>query len=108
MEFACSLPFNESFRAHETLKAHAAGDLDPLAVDPAIFFGKQRGDHLAAVIRLTDAAKRCHLRNALVDFGIIADHPAAEVGRDGAGGDSIEVRRGITWTGGVHLDGRVP
>ena len=63
------------FAPHEALKAHAAGDLDPLAVDPAIFLGKQRGDHLAAVIRLTDAAKRCHLRNALVDFGIIADHP---------------------------------
>jgi len=59
-------------------------------VDPAIFLGKQRGDHRTDVIRLPDAAERRHVRNALIDFGIIPDHASAKICRDCAGGDGID------------------
>src|SRR5580658_10037874 len=53
---------------------HAAGDLDALPVDPAVFLGEQRGDHRSDVVRETRAAEGCHVGDALVDLGIVADH----------------------------------
>jgi len=77
---ACELP----------LQGHAARDLDPLAVDPAIVVGKQGRDHRADFLGPSGAAEGCHFRHALVDFRVVADHAAAEVGRDGAGRNGVD------------------
>ncbi len=76
--------------SNQASKGHAARDLDALGVDPAIVVGKQRGDHRADVVGLADAAERRHVRDVLVHLRIVADHAAAEIGRDGARCDDVD------------------
>jgi hypothetical protein len=55
-------------------------------VDPTIVLGKQRRDHGADVVGQTGTTERRHVRDALVEFGVIANH-AAEIGGDDARSD---------------------
>src|SRR4051794_32297248 len=60
----------------------AAGDLDPLRIDPAAVLREQTRNHRPDVVGQTDAAERSHAGEHLVDLGIVAHGTAAEVGFD--------------------------
>jgi hypothetical protein len=52
--------------------------------------GKQRRDHGADAVGQASATECGHIRDTLVQFGIIADHAVTEVGGDGTWGDGVD------------------
>ena len=76
------------FPPHKALNVHAAGNLDPLAVDPAIILGEQRRDHQADILRLEDAAAHHQVRNQIAELQIRANDtvPFEEEDSFGEGG----------------------
>ena len=71
------------------LNRHATRNFDALGVDPAIVVGQQRRDHGADIVRQSGATERRHVGDSLVEFGIVANNTAAEIGGDGSGCNDV-------------------
>ena len=72
------------------LDRHATRNFDALAVDPSIVLAKQGRDHRADIVGQAGPAQRRQIGNMLVDLRIVANHAAAEIGRDGAWRNDVD------------------